>query len=192
MRFSNKISKYSQISLLPLRRLNNPAERLYLGGIVALLVCYIGKIVGLSIFLRVSASFALWFFRLIFDNWWFWSIGIRCYFRLRILPPALSPTRSTALSPALSCSRCPTSASGQYRRIPIFWCKPSRPHTRTLSIEIGARSPLPVVHAPALGGHISALETSAAPAHHCGTSKTSAGCRSALPCQVPASESLTA
>lgn len=166
----------------------SPAGQRFAGGVFALSFCDIGEALGLLYCLIVSALFALRFFCLVFNNWRLWSVSIRCYFRLRIRYPALSPTRSPALSPALPGARCPTSASGRYGRIPIFWCKSARLHTRTWSAYTSWTTlSLPIIHSPVLRGNISALKTSATPAHHCGASAASAGCRSTLNCHVPAS-----
>jgi hypothetical protein len=203
-RFSNKIPKYSQVSVPPLDGQKSPAEQRFVGGVFALSACYIGNAAGLLCCLRDSALFALWFIRLVFNNRWLWSIGIRCFLWLRIRPPALSPTLSLALSPTLPRARCPASASGRHglvRLVRICRCKPLRLHTRARSVyTAGARLFLPVIHAPALGSHISAastlhchasaLETSSASAQHRGASTASAGHRPTLHHHVPASKTL--
>ena len=215
-RFSNKIPKYSQVSVPPLDGQKSPAEQRFVGGVFALSACYIGNAAGLLCCLRDSALFALWFIRLVFNNRWLWSIGIRCFLWLRIQ----SPTGSPALSPALLPAWCPAPASGRHllvRLVRIFRCKPLRLHTRARSVyTAGARLFLPVIHAPALGSHISAasalhcwasaLEASAASALHChasaletssvsaqhrGASTASAGHRPTLHHHVPASKTLS-
>ena len=222
MRFSNKIPKYSQVSVPPLIGQKSPAEQRFVGGVFALSACYIGKAAGLLCCLRVSALFALWLIWLAFNNRWLWSVGIRCFFRLQIRfpvrSPVLSPARGPALSPTWSCARGPTSTSEWHRLVRlvlIFRCKLLRLDTRVLSIyTAGARLSLPVIHAPALGSHIStseasalhsvasaasalhcctwALEASTTSTHHPGASTTSAGHRPTLYHHVPASKALAA
>jgi hypothetical protein len=123
-RFSNKIPKYLQVSLTSLAGQKSPAEQRFVGGVFALLACYIGKAAGLLHWLRVSALF------------------VRRFFRLRIRPPTLSPARS------------PISASGRrrlVRSVRIFRRKPARLHTLARSAYT-SRSKLssPAVHSPAL------------------------------------------
>jgi len=132
-RFSNKIPKYSQVSLLPLESQKSPAEQLFVGGVFVLSACYVGKAADLLHCLRVSALFALRFF---------------C---LRTSPPALSPAWS------------PISVSGRrrlVRSVRIFRCNPAWLHALAWPAHTsGVRLSLPVIHAPALG--IPALEASA-------------------------------
>lgn len=215
MRFSNKIPKYYQVSVLPLKRLSNPAEQQFLGGMFVLTVLYIGKIVHQLYCIRFSTLFTLWLFRLIFDNRRLCGIGIRSFFRLRFQVPVRSPVLSGVWPPALSGSwsvaRCPTSASGRNGLIYlvlIFRDELSLPHSRALSNSTsGAGSSLPVIHVPALGERISASETSSASARHSGTcvletsatstlnsrtSSASAGTRSALHHHALTSEALAA
>jgi hypothetical protein len=68
MRFSNKISKYSQVSVPSLNGQESPAEQQFVGGVSALSFCYIGKVAGLLYCLSFSALFALRFFWLVFNN----------------------------------------------------------------------------------------------------------------------------
>jgi hypothetical protein len=142
-----------------------PAGQRFSGGVFALSFCDIDRAYGLMYCLNVSALFALRFFHLVFNNWRLWSICIRCYFRLRIRSPALSPTRSLALSPALSRARCPTSASGRHRLVRlvlIFRCGPLRlPTPSRPSDTTGSTLTLPIVLSPVPGSNISALESSA-------------------------------
>jgi len=206
MRFSNKISKYSRVSVPPLDGQKSPAEQWFVGGVFALSVCCIGKAAGLLRCLRASALFILRFFCLVFDNWCGRGIGVRCFLRLRILFPTLSPTwspaRGPALSPTCSCARGPTSTSGRHRLVRlvcIFRCKPARLHTLARSdYTSGSRLSLPVIHAPALGSDISALEASAASALHrwastlnCGVSVLETSAASTLHCHASALETST-
>jgi len=135
MRFSNKISKYSQLYVPPLAGQKSPAEQWFVGGVLALSACNIGYAGGLLHCLRVSALFALRFF---------W---------LRISPPAWSLAWS------------PTSASLRRRLgrfVRIVRRKAAILNTRARSAHISwARLSLPVIHAPALGSDIPALEASA-------------------------------
>lgn len=168
-----------------------------------------GKVVGLSNFLRISALFTLRLFWLVFNNRWFWSIGIRSFFRLwfqiPIRRPVLSPARPPSLSSgSWSIARCPTSTSewcGLIYLVLIFRYELSLPHLRALSGSTsGAGSSLSVIHSPILGGCISAVETSTTSARHSRTcvletstaSSTSADNRATLHYYVPASKSLTA
>jgi len=150
-----------------------------------------GKVVGLSNFLRISALFTLRLFWLVFNNRWFWSIGIRSFFRLwfqiPIRRPVLSPARPPSLSSgSWSIARCPTSTSewcGLIYLVLIFRYELSLPYPRAFSDSTsGAGSSLSVIHSPILGGCISAVETST----------TSADNRATLHHYVPASKSLTA
>jgi len=196
MRFSNKIPKYSLVSVPFLIGLSNPAEQLFLGGIFFLSFCYTGKVAGQLYCLSVSALFALRFFCLVFNDRRLWSIGIRCFFRLRIQSPALSPTRSPVLSPALPRAWSPTSASGRHRLVHLVRIcrrKPLGLHSTALSANTsGAKLSPPAIYSPILGGDISTLETSSASSQHCGASTTSAGHRSTLHYYVPASKTLAA
>jgi hypothetical protein len=102
MRFSNKIPKYSRISVPPLAGQKSPAEQRFVGGVFALSFCYIGRAAGLSYCLLFFALFTLRFF---------W---------LRSWPPTLSPAWS------------PISASGRcwlVRLVRIFRRKPALLHT---------------------------------------------------------------
>jgi hypothetical protein len=200
-RFSNKIPKYSQVSVPPLIGQKSPAEQRFVGGVFALSACYIGNAAGLLCCLRDSALFALWFIRLVFNNRWLWSIGIRCFLWLRIRPPALSPTRSPALSPTLPRAWCPATASGRHglvRLVRIFRCKPLRLPSGTWSAcTLGTGLPGLTIHAPVLRSEISALKTSAASTLCSRTgapeaSAASAGHRSTLHHHVPASIILAA
>jgi len=143
--FSNKIPKYSRISAPSLTGQKSPAEQRFVGGVFALSVYYIGNAAGLLHCLRVSALFALRFF---------------C---LRTSPPALSP----AWSPISASGRCRL-----VRSVRIFRCNPAWLHTRARSTYTSGLS-LPVIHAPALGSDIPALEASVASALHCGASAAS-------------------
>jgi hypothetical protein len=172
MRFSNKIPKYSQFSVPPLKRLNNPAEQWFLGGIFALSVCHIGNAAELLYCLSVSALFALRFFCLVFNNRWLWSIGIRCIFRLQTRSPTwphpLSSALSHALPPTSSRAWRPTPASGRHRLVCISRCEPLRLHIRARPAHTSwAKLSPPAIDSPALWGDISTLETSAASTLDC-------------------------
>ena len=190
-RFSNKIPKYSRISVPRLAGQKGPAEQRFVGGVFALSVCYIGNAAGLLRCLRVSALFVLLFFR------------------LRIRPPALSPT----LSPARPRAWSPISTSGGHRLVRLVWiyrcnpallhvrvrpacisrCKPSRLHARARPACISRSGlPLPVIHAPSLGSEISGSEASAASTRHPGASALEASDASALYCGTSALEASTA
>jgi hypothetical protein len=221
MRFSNRISEYSQDSVPSLNCQESPADQLFAGGDFALSFCYIGKAAGLFYCSRVFALFVLWFFWL-----WSWpptlspawspisasgrrrlvclirifrrkpawlhtltwpvyaagsrlsspaihspalrSIGIRCFFRLRIRPPTLSPIRCPALSPTHPRSWGPGSASGQHWPVCISRRKSPRLHTRALSIDTsGSKLSSSARYSPALGCCASALVASAASTLHC-------------------------
>ena len=215
MRFSNKIPKYSRFSVLSLTGQKSPAEQHFAGGVFALSFSYIGNSADLLHCSRDSALLVLWFFRLVFDNWFGGSIGIRCFLRLRIRfpvrSPVLSPARGPALSPTLPRTWSPTSTYRCHwlvRLVRIFRCKPSRLHSGALSAYTsGAGLSLPVIHAPVLWSDISALEASAASALNCGVSvletssasalhrgasTASVGHRSTLHHHVPASKTLAA
>ena len=156
MRFSNKIPKYSRISVPASAGQKSPAEQRFVGGIFALSACYIGNSAGLLHCLRVSALFVLRLFWLVFYNRFGRSIGVRCFFRLRIQSPALSPTLPRA--------RCPASASGRHllvHPVRISRCKPLLLHSGALSAYTSWTGlSLPVIHSPALRRYISALEAS--------------------------------
>ena len=212
-RFSNKIPKYSQVSLLPLESQKSPAEQLFVGGVFVLSACYVGKAADLLHCLIISALFALRFFRLVFYNRFGGSISVWCFLRLRIRPPVRSPVLSPARGPALSSawSRVwsPTSASARHwlvRLVRIFRCKPLWLYTRARSAYTsGSGLSLPAIHA--LRSHISALEASAASALHrwasalevsaastlhCGVSILEASSTSTLHCHASARETSTA
>jgi len=156
MRFSNKIPKYSRISVPASAGQKSPAEQRFVGGVFALSACYIGNSAGLLHCLRVSALFVLRLFWLVFYNRFGRSIGVRCFFRLRIQSPALSPTLPRA--------RCPASASGRHllvHPVRISRCKPLLLHSGALSAYTSWTGlSLPVIHSPALRRYISALEAS--------------------------------
>lgn len=205
MRFSNKIPEYSYVSLLPLQRLNNPAEQRHLGGIFVLLFCHIARVVDLLRCLRFSALFILWLICLVFNRRWLWSVGIRSFFRLRIQSPALSPTRSPALSPSGFRAWSPTSTSGRYRPARIFRCKPTRLHTQAGSAHtFGTKLSSTSIHLAALRSNISTLETSAldhvtptletssASALHYGASTLETSAAVALHCQASSASTLEA
>jgi hypothetical protein len=97
IRFSNKIPKYSRVSVPLSIGQKSPAEQRFVGGVFALSVFYIGKAAGLLHCLRVSALFTLRLFWLIFNNRWLWSVGIRSFLWLQVR----FPVRSLVLSPAL-------------------------------------------------------------------------------------------
>ena len=157
MRFSNKIPKYSRFSVPPLTGQKSPAEQRFVGGVFALSACYIGKVAGLLHCLRASALFALRFFRLVFDNWFGGSIGVRRFLRLQIRYPASSPT--------CPCAWSPTSASARYRLVRlvrIFRCEPLWLHARALpAYTSGARLSPSAIHTATLGRYVSVLEASA-------------------------------
>ena len=125
----------------------------------ALSFCHFGNSSGLSYCAIAFALFFLRLFRLAFYRRFCRCISIRCFLRLWVRSPVRVPT----LSPAWSPSRCPTSASR-------------------------AKLSSSAVHAPALRGHISALQTSAGSTLECGASSTSAGHRSSLHHHIPASK----
>ena len=200
MRFSNKIPKYSRFSVLSLTGQKSPAEQHFAGGVFALSFSYIGNSADLLHCSRDSALLVLWFFRLVFDNWFGGSIGIRCFLRLRIRfpvrSPVLSPARGPALSPTLPRTWSPTSTYRCHwlvRLVRIFRCKPSRLHSGALSAYTsGAGLSLPVIHAPVLWSHISALEASAASALNCGVSVLETSAASTLHCWASALETSAA
>ena len=166
MRFSNKIPKYSHVSVLSLAGQKSPAEQWFVGGVFALSACYVGKAADLLHCLRVSALFVLWFFR------------------LRTWPPTLSPTWSRSWSPTFT-----STWHWLAGLIRIFRCKPALLHTSIRSAHtFGPRLSLPVIHAPALGSDISALEASAASALHCCASALKASSASTLHCGASALE----
>jgi hypothetical protein len=175
IRFSNKIPKYSRVSVPLSIGQKSPAEQRFVGGVFALSVFYIGKAAGLLHCLRVSALFTLRLFWLIFNNRWLWSVGIRSFLWLQVRFPVrslvLSPALCPALSPTLPRSWSPTSTSGRHRLVRlviIFRCKLLRLHTLALSAHTsGSRLSLPVIHSPALRSYISALEASDASALDC-------------------------
>jgi hypothetical protein len=172
IRFSNKIPKYSRVSVPISIGQKSPAEQWFVGGVFALSVFYIGKVAGLLHCLRVSALFALRLFWFIFNSRWLWSVGIRCFLWLQVRFPVrslvLSPALCPALSPTWSRSWSPTSTSWLHRLVRlviIFRCKLLLLHTRTLSAYTsGSRLSLHAIHSPALRRYISALEASAASA----------------------------
>ena len=150
MRFSNKISKYSRISVPPLAGQKSPAEQLFVGGVFALSACYIGKAAGLLHCLRVSALFALRFFCLVY---------VRCFLMLR----TWSPTWPPALSPAWPRSWSPAFTSGRHGLVylaHIFRCESALLHARAWSAHtFGAKLPPPSTHSAALGRYASAFST---------------------------------
>lgn len=168
MQISNKISEYSQVYVPPLISQESPAEQRFVGGVFVLSVCRIGNVAELLYCSGKTASLALLYFWLVFNNRRFWSVGFRCCIRLRILPPS----RPHSLPPAssLSKSRIPASASGGdwlVRLVPILRYKLSRRYSTARSAHTsGAGLSLPVIHSPALGSGISTLETSAASTGH--------------------------
>ena len=191
-RISNKIPKYSHVSVPTLIDQKSPAEQWFLGGGFALSVSDIGKLAGLLYCLRVSALFVLRFFYLVFDNWFGRSIGVRCFLRLRTWsptwPPALSRTWSRSWSPTF------TSAWHWLAGLaPIFRCEPALLHTRARSAHTsGTKLSLPSIHSPALGCYASALAASATPALHCHASAWEASAASTLHCHASALEASTA
>jgi hypothetical protein len=193
MRFSNKIPKYSRISVPPLAGQKSPAEQRFVGGVFSQFLCHIGKTAGLLHCLRVSALFVL---RLFFDNRWGGSVGIRCFLKLKIwFPvriPTWSPARAPALSPTWPRSRSPATASGRYRLVRLVWiirCEPAPLYVRARSAYTsGSGMSGPVIHAPALGSDISARQASAASTLHCLASTLEASSTSTLHCWTSALE----
>ena len=202
MRFSNKISNYSRISVPPLAGQKSPAEQLFVGGVFALSACYIGNVAGLLHCLRVSALFALRFFCLVFYNRFGRSICVRCFFRLQVWSPAWPH----ALSPTWSRPWSPTSTSMWHwlvGLIHISGCKPSWLHVGFGSAHtFGAKLSLPSTHSAALGRYASAfstlhsrasvLEASTASTLHCRASVLEASTFSTLHSRASVLEASTA
>jgi hypothetical protein len=161
MRFSNKIPEYFRVSVLLVIGQKSPAERLFVGGVFALLFCYIGNAAGLLYCLLFSALFILRF----------WSIGVRHYFWSATRSHTLSSARAHTLPPALSHTRIPTFTFRLHWTTglpPILRCKPLWLHTSARSAHaFGAKLSSSTVHSAALRSWASALETSASSTLHC-------------------------